>query len=162
MRTINHTHQRQSVSIQVIKSSISRSSQDQIRSKGISHVSILFIFVKFIFSQFRNSQLSQRVSIHQPVWMQVLLQVIGPNCQRFILSLLSRVFSCRLRAKLPLITKEAVVASNCHHCSQISSHCPPMLLSSSTSNVARIVSMRGFLLQLWWLIFVHWRILVCP
>ena len=117
MQTINHTHQRQSVSLQVITSSISRSSQDQIRSKGISHLFILFSFVKFIFSQFRNSQLSQRVSIYQPVWIQVLLQGIGPNCQHFIFSLLSHGFSCCLRAMLPnSSSREVVVASRQHPC----------------------------------------------
>ena len=52
----NQSHQSETISFspshQVIQS---RSSQDQIRSKGISHSSLPFILVKFHFSQFRDS-----------------------------------------------------------------------------------------------------------
>ena len=118
MQTIDHAHQRQSVSLQVIKSFISRSGQDQIRSKGISHFVLPFILVKFLSSQFRNANFSHGAfhlinQFGHRGCFKALVLTVNTSCSLSFFC----VFSCCLRATfLHSNSREAVVASRRHSC----------------------------------------------
>ena len=113
--TMDHIHQRQSVSLPVIRPFISRSGQDQMKSNGISHSTFPFILVKFLFALFKNSNFLQGVfgpaigldtGVTSRHWSELsTLHIFCLFCG----------FSCCLRATLPHSnSRKSVVASRQH------------------------------------------------